>query len=75
MKLTNFTKGIFALVFVGAFLLPSKADAKMFGQECSSVTIDNGYCSVVMTTCVQRFFWINVGSDRNMSDYSCLVDQ
>lgn len=75
MKLNNFTKGFVALVFVGAFLLPSKADAKMFGKECSSVTIDNGFCSTTMTTCVQRFFWINVGSISELTGLDCEVDQ
>ena len=53
------------------FFLPLQADAKMFGQECSSVTTDNGICSVTMTTCTQRFFWINVGSSTDMTDMFC----
>jgi len=56
------------------FFLPSQADAKMFGQECSSVTTDNGVCSVTMTTCKQRFFWINVGSITGMTDMFCRYD-
>jgi hypothetical protein len=58
-------------VFASLFFLPSQADAKMFAQECSSVTTDNGVCSVTMTTCTQRFFWINVGSSTDMTDMFC----
>lgn len=61
-------------VFASLFFLPSQADAKMFGQECSSVTTDNGVCSVTMTTCRQRFFWINFGSNTDMTDMFCRYD-
>lgn len=72
MKLTNFTKGFVALVFVGAFLLPSKADAKMFGKECSSVTTGGGGSCVTTTyICKQRFFWINVGTTIDASFSNC----
>ena len=61
-------------VFASLFFLPTQADAKMFCKECSSVTTDNGVCSVTMTTCKQRFFWINVGSITDMTDMFCRYD-
>lgn len=71
MKLTKFSKGIITLMFAGMFFIPTKADAKMFGKECTSVTTDNGSCSVTMTTYKQRFLWINVGTSTTMSDMEC----
>lgn len=72
MKLTNFTKGFVALVFVGAFLLPSKADAKMFGKECETVTSGGGgSCVVTRYICKQRFFWINVGTNVEYGGHDC----
>ena len=62
-------------VFASLFFLPTQADAKMFGQECSSVTTDNGVCSVTMTTCKQRFFWINVGSVTDMTEMDYRLNQ
>lgn len=75
MKLTKFSKGIITLMFAGMFFIPTKADAKMFGKECSTVTTDNGSCSVSMTTCKQRFFWINVGTSTSLSGMSCHPNQ
>jgi hypothetical protein len=71
MKFTKFAKGIIALMFAGMFFIPTTADAKMFGKECSSVTTDNGSCSVTMTTCKQRVFWINVGTSTELTEMSC----
>jgi hypothetical protein len=48
MKALKFKKVLLVGVFAGLFFLPVTADAKMFGQECSSVTTDNGVCSVTI---------------------------
>ncbi len=74
MKALKFKKVFLVGVFASLFFLPYQAEAKMFGQECSSVTTDNGVCSVTMTTCKQRFFWINVGSITDMTDMFCRYD-
>ncbi|WP_146064386.1 hypothetical protein [Algoriphagus boritolerans] len=72
MKLTKFSKGIITLMFAGMFFIPTKADAKMFGQECETVISGGGSSCVTTTTiCKQRFFWINVGTtvaDVQISD-------
>ena len=72
MKLTKFSKGVFTLMFAGIFFIPTKADAKMFGQECETVTTGGGdSCIITKTVCKQRFFWINVGTTTELSGIDC----
>ena len=71
MNFKKIAKGVIPLLFAGMFFMPTKADAKMFGKECSTVTSGGGgSCVTTRTICKQRFFWINVGTtvDVNFSD-------
>jgi hypothetical protein len=39
-----------SLMFAGMFFIPTKADAKMFGQECETVFSGGGSSCVTTTT-------------------------
>ena len=72
MKALKFKKVLLIGVFVSLFFLPSQADAKMFGQECETVVTGGGEsCVVTQTICKQRFFWINVGTNVELSVINC----
>gem|GEM_PF-1576395 len=72
MKLTKFSKGVITLMFAGMFFIPTKADAKMFGQECETVVTGGGdSCVITKTVCNQRFFWINVGTSVEYGAPDC----
>ncbi len=60
------------LLVFGLFLIPSKADAKAFGQDCSTETTGGGdSCLVTKQVCKQKFLWITVGTEVTITEIAC----